>query len=1019
MSKDFLCLCLCCLLLPREALLQWQGLRFQHFTDANGLSSAEIRAIGQDSVGYMYFAGYQQLIRYDGNVFEDFTHDPGDSSTIGPGQINQITTGQDGRLWLTMRRDGINVYDPKTETFTRYKIPSKENQASHLVQDHHGALWIGTDASTLIQFDPATETFTSYTPPGILPEHLPFSTITKILQDQHHPERLWVSVYYYGGPDLGASSYKVFQFNIDTKVFEAAPCFGNVMHQDKKGRIWTGSWSSGLWRYDPVSGKCDHLLFHLELPSGANPGPGVFSMLPVGDQVWIGSRGALLAVNEDLSWSVLMHTVEDEFFEGLFRDMRGNIWASSNKGLRVLYPGYQHIGFYSLTAFGYTDRIYPGRLAFDPQRQIIYLANRNEPRIYSIPLDRKQHASFIPTPVVPEGLTIWNQSLIVSGHSQLYQLRQDHSLQPVFNTILEDVRIPWLWSMTTVNSSTIAGVGPNVFFALDTGKQRIRFYDHTPPQDEVFESHSRMYFPSPHEVILSGGGEVREINLENGDDRKLVAPQTEHVIRDRQGRYWVGTINHLGQYHKSGDSLILDRYYTANDGLRNFTANHLMEDHRGRIWIFSGNGISALDPQTHETRNIGVSEGLPSGSMDPVQVLLLPDGRLATVSGNGVIVFHPDSVWSATTSYRTPVVIKQIRVNGHIPKLTRHVHFMERIELGANENSIDISFQGLTYPMTDQVQYSYQITGLQPEWIGLDRTNSVTLAKLQPGRYHFRIKAAPPDIDAPVKELQIFIATPFYRQVWFLALCLMALLSGLFLFYKSRIIRIRKMEEEKTRIHKQIADLELTALRSQMNPHFMFNSLNSIKNYILKNDTQKAAEYLSNFAHLIRLILQNSREKTISLHDELETLLLYIDLEKLRFRNGFEFICQVDSRIDTIQVQIPPMILQPFVENAIWHGLLHKEDHRLLMLRVSAINHQVLCEIEDNGIGRKQAAAIKSKSATPYKSMGMGITHDRIALMNSMDALGIEVDLTDKVDNQGTAAGTLVKIKIPYANPHH
>jgi LytS/YehU family sensor histidine kinase len=216
-----------------------------------------------------------------------------------------------------------------------------------------------------------------------------------------------------------------------------------------------------------------------------------------------------------------------------------------------------------------------------------------------------------------------------------------------------------------------------------------------------------------------------------------------------------------------------------------------------------------------------------------------------------------------------------------------------------------------------------------------------------------------------------------------------------------------------------MAELELQALRAQMNPHFMFNSLNSIKNYILRHESQKAAEYLSNFAHLIRMILQNSREAFVSIQDELETLLLYIDLEKLRFRDGFEFTCQIDDRIDTSSIHIPPMLVQPFIENAIWHGLLHKEDDRHLAIRISQNNGTVICEIDDNGIGRERAMAIKSKSATRYKSMGMGITSDRIALLNSMSALGIHIEITDKVNTQGEPEGTLVKIQIPHAhNPH-
>jgi LytS/YehU family sensor histidine kinase len=214
-------------------------------------------------------------------------------------------------------------------------------------------------------------------------------------------------------------------------------------------------------------------------------------------------------------------------------------------------------------------------------------------------------------------------------------------------------------------------------------------------------------------------------------------------------------------------------------------------------------------------------------------------------------------------------------------------------------------------------------------------------------------------------------------------------------------------------VNKKIAELELTALRAQMNPHFMFNSLNSIRNFILQSEPREAAEYLSRFAHLIRMILQNSREKIISLKEEIDALLLYIDLEKLRFEISFKFNCIIDENVDTEDVQIPPMILQPYVENAIWHGLMHKEEPGHLILEISRRNSSTVCIIDDDGVGRAAAQRLKSNSATRYKSMGLGITKDRIAIHNRMNELGIKVDIEDKTDEQDQAEGTRIIISIP------
>lgn len=224
---------------------------------------------------------------------------------------------------------------------------------------------------------------------------------------------------------------------------------------------------------------------------------------------------------------------------------------------------------------------------------------------------------------------------------------------------------------------------------------------------------------------------------------------------------------------------------------------------------------------------------------------------------------------------------------------------------------------------------------------------------------------------------------------------------------------------QKTNYQKQIAELEMQTLRVQMNPHFMFNSLNSIKNYILKNDRTKSAEYLSSFAHLIRLILQNSREENISLQQELDTLLLYVELEQIRFRHQFVFTCDLDPNIDTEHVFVPPMIIMPYVENAIWHGLLHKASDRNLSIKLYQEDKAIFGIIEDNGIGRIQAQQLKSKSISGYKSMGMRITKDRIDLLNSLHSTNITIDVYDKYNDQNEALGTIVKIKFPYENHNY
>jgi tetratricopeptide (TPR) repeat protein len=249
----------------------------------------------------------------------------------------------------------------------------------------------------------------------------------------------------------------------------------------------------------------------------------------------------------------------------------------------------------------------------------------------------------------------------------------------------------------------------------------------------------------------------------------------------------------------------------------------------------------------------------------------------------------------------------------------------------------------------------------------------------------------------------------------FLLLIVMAVVSRI--FYK----RKRDKEQLTTDFKKQLAQAETKALRAQMNPHFIFNSLNSINSFVMDQKHEIASDYLIKFSKLIRLILDNSRSETISIEKELETLKLYVILEAARFDNRFKCVYVVAEDVDTNSIRIPPMLLQPFVENAIWHGLMQKEGEGTITIDISMINEQITenreqllrITITDDGIGREKASELKSKSAT-HKSHGLKVTSQRIEMMNKLNSTGAQVNVIDLKDEQGNATGTKVELIIPF-----
>jgi len=244
-------------------------------------------------------------------------------------------------------------------------------------------------------------------------------------------------------------------------------------------------------------------------------------------------------------------------------------------------------------------------------------------------------------------------------------------------------------------------------------------------------------------------------------------------------------------------------------------------------------------------------------------------------------------------------------------------------------------------------------------------------------------------------------------------LLLVATIAGSIALIALLILRLwRTTRKEKLNIEKQKIAMELKALRAQMNPHFIFNAINSIQHFILNNDSKAAHLHLSKFSQLIRKVLENSRFESIPLAEEIRMLELYLELESLRFSSKFHYQISVDSSIDSENVLISPLIIQPFVENAIWHGLMHLKDKQgEVLIKFEKINGSLKCTINDNGIGRKRSMELKK--GTMHESMGLSIAKERLQIVNMLNKAKTSIVLIDKTNNDGTPSGTIVELFMP------
>lgn len=380
-----------------------------------------------------------------------------------------------------------------------------------------------------------------------------------------------------------------------------------------------------------------------------------------------------------------------------------------------------------------------------------------------------------------------------------------------------------------------------------------------------------------------------------------------------------------------------------------------------------------------------------------------------------------DSIWLAT--FKGLILIKGNYFKVPSVKPVIHITSMfvnsnkRELEKGLvfayNENNIRINFEGVSYQSGGKVMFKYRLTGLDSTWT-FTPYGQAKFTSLPAGYYTFCVNARnSAGVWGTPRFFSFTIKKAFWQSLVFKVLVwLLSLVAISFVIYQ-RISRRKSKELEKAVLKRKVAESELMALRSQMNPHFIFNSMNSILALIDDNNPEAAQTYLSKLSLLMRNILQSSRKKNISLKEELEMLNLYVELEMLRFKNKFDYKIEIIGELDPEDEQIPGMILQPYVENAIWHGLLHKEGRGQLLICIGKQEDSLLCIIEDNGIGISRSQEMKKNKHSDHTSLGLKMIDERLALISLDYGATYKAEISQLSDDTGTPCGTRVSITLP------
>ncbi len=439
----------------------------------------------------------------------------------------------------------------------------------------------------------------------------------------------------------------------------------------------------------------------------------------------------------------------------------------------------------------------------------------------------------------------------------------------------------------------------------------------------------------------------------------------------------------------------------------------IQEDKKGQLWLVSDNSLYRFNPLTNQIKKFTASDGIKSKFV--CRIMQASTGEMWLTGLNNINIFRPEEI----VDYDNPPIVQitGIRINDSAYTRQGEVSEIKNMTLSYQDNTIDLEFVAIEFGDSPSNIVKFRLDNLDAEGKWFEMPNikpRFTYYKLPPGTYTFRIKGYNSDgVESRAdKTLTIRILPPWYLTWWAITLWVLIALGLIYAFVQWRLYVLKKREEFK----QKILQTEMKALRAQMDPHFLFNTMNSINAFILKNDRMKASRFLTDFSHLIRKILDFSKEETISLEKEEEILRGYLEMEAMRFDNNFDYDITIDDALDPWDTQVPTMILQPFIENAILHGIRHKTEGRgNIQIRFVPDGTEFFkCILEDNGIGRQKAAEInKNVRQKSHVSKGMSITNDRIDILNHQRAKKTELLVEDLYTPERQACGTRVTIRIP------
>lgn len=971
-----------------------QNLSMRQYTVDNGLPSSEVYHVFQDSKGYIWMATDMGLSRFDGHKFTTFDNDQG----LPENTVFEIYEDPFGKIWFIsfpfqlsyFQNGAIHLYkhnDVIDKNIRRGLIPIKRN----FLIDDKGAVWFSLiNDNKIYKIDQK----------GEISRFCDVADSSVYLSTIEHKGQLLTSQNMAGRISNNVSLNTRLNRN-NIKILRKDSRYSGayfMADQDSTGKIYIAQ-NEFLYTLYP-----DGTFSMKEFESRI-----LWMKIQDNKYLWIGKEfnGASFYKLNELEGKPFQNYLPGKSVTSVFNDSEGGIWFST-QGMGVFYLPSD--AFYSFTT---KDGLSGNN---------IKLVETFKGKLYAY-ADESYSLNVID----------------LKGVKVIKDFGQELSKIRALSTYYDSV----LWIGTDLLIYTYDGI---IFKALNNNHPKVLL-------DKATARHARFGIKDISSSRYDEAMVAQMVSLTKIKDGKVIYDswfddsvklRIESVEWIQGNEFLLGTFSGLWKYDGKtynylGDKnplfreritdivLFSDRnnfalatkgsgviiktgegtfHITENEGLSSnlVTSLHVIGN---ELWIGTNNGLNMLllsdviarkgKPHIYVYRS---QHGLISNEINMVK----SDGnKIILATNGGVAVFNPSKYNRKTLPPR--IYIEKISI------MQKDTLVKSFYNLKQDESIIKLQYTGIAFKDAEMVKYRYRLLGLDRQW-NTTASNEVEFAFLPAGNYRFEVLAV--NSNGMVSEFPAYISftitPPFWKTWWFNILVAFTLLGIIWLIFraKTRHERWRHELEVETNINRQ------QALIKQMDPHFVFNTLNSIQSYIIKNDNMASTLYLSKFSRLMRLILNNSQKPLVKLKDEIDSLNLYLEIECMRFKHKFEYSIICDNSIKQETAFIPSFMVQTFIENAVWHGMMNLERSGVIKVRFDrdADDYDLLiCTIEDNGIGRKKSLNIRSGMLV-NKSYGILNVENRLKLLSSLHNKKFTLNFIDLVD-KGKAQGTIVKLTMP------